>query len=117
MNGKPTAYSPDLTIGVGVGYDIEIGNLGTLFPYVHTYYNSGYMTNRAPVFFGEQDAYTKFNVSLGWRSPEGTFSAKLWANNASDELIQTYTEIYSRARVAYDYQSPRSYGLRFGYNF
>ena len=117
MDGKATAYSPDLTVGIGIGYDFDLGNLGTLTPYVHSYYNSGYSTNRAPVFFGEQDAYTKFNVSIDWRSQEGQFSAKLWANNASDELIQTYTEIYSRARVAYDYQAPRSYGFRVGYNF
>ena len=117
MDGKPTAYSPDMTLGVGIGYDIELGNAGTLTPYVNAYYNSGYMSNRAPVFFGEQDAYTEIDLSIGWRSANGDYTASLWVNNATDELIQTYTEIYSRARVAYDYQAPRAWGIRFGYNF
>jgi hypothetical protein len=41
----------------------------------------------------------------------------LWMNNATDELIQTYTEILSRARVVYDYQAPRTWGIRLAYNF
>jgi len=117
MDGKPTAWSPDMTIGLGVKYDFQMANGGTLTPYVNAYYNSGYWTNRAPVFFGEQTAYAELDLSLKWTSPEGVYSASLWVNNATDELIQTYTEIYSRARVAYDYQAPRAWGLRFGYNF
>ena len=69
------------------------------------------------VFFGEQDAYTKLDFSLAWTSQNDKYTAKLWVNNATDELIQTYTEILSRARVAYDYQPLRSWGVRFGYNF
>ena len=38
-------------------------------------------------------------------------------NNATDELIRTYTEILSRARVAYDNQLLRVWPVRFGYNF
>ena len=117
MDGKPTAYSPDMTLGVGISYDIQLGDRGTITPYVNAYYNSGYMTNRAPVFFGEQDAYTEIDLSVGWRSADDKYSASLWVNNATDELFQTYTEIYSRAGVAYDYQAPRAWGVRFGYNF
>ena len=94
-----------------------MGDKGTITPYVNAYYNSGYMTNRAPVFFGEQDAYTEIDLSIGWASQDGTYTASLWVNNATDELIQTYTEILSRARVAYDYQALRTWGVRFGYNF
>ena len=117
MDGRPASYSPDLTIGLGISYDIDLGSMGMLIPYVHTYYNSGYRSNRAPVFFGEQAAYTKINASIGWESVDGQYNAKLWVNNATDELINTYTEIYSRARVAYDYQAPMAWGVRFGYNF
>jgi len=117
MDGKETPYSPDTTIGVGIAYEFNMGSMGTITPYLNTYYNSGYMTNRAPVFFGVQDAYTEIDFSLGWQSEDGSYTASLWVNNATDELIQTYTEILSRARVAYDYQAPRAWGVRFGYNF
>lgn len=117
MDGKQTPYSPDLTIGVGMKYDFDLGDYGTLTPWAHVYYNSGYWTNRAPVFFGEQGDFTKLDLSLGWRSTSGAWSATLWMNNATDELIQTYTEILSRARVLYDYQAPRTWGIRMAYNF
>jgi len=117
MDGLDAAYSPDMTVGIGIAYDIELGRMGTLTPYINTYYNSGYFSNRAPVFFGEQSSYTRVDLSIGWQSQDGTYTAKLWMNNASDELIQTYTEILSRARVAYDYQPLRTWGVRFGYNF
>ncbi len=117
MDGRSTAYSPDFTLSTGVGYNIDMGRMGTLTPYVLAYFNDGYSTNRAPVFFGIQDSFTKINASLNWVSQDGQFNAKLWVNNATDELIQTYTEIFSRARVGYDYQNPRMWGVRFGYNF
>jgi iron complex outermembrane receptor protein len=117
MDGKDTPYTPDATVGVGVSYFIDLGEMGTLTPYLFTYYNSGYESNRAPVFFGEQGSYVKVDVSLKWQSADGNWNASLWVNNASDELITTYTEIYSRARVAQDYSAPRTYGLRMAYNF
>ncbi len=117
MDGERTAYSPEFTLSTGFSYVLDLGDLGTITPYVLVYYNDGYMTNRAPVFFGEQDSFTKVNASIAWASPTGRLSAKLWVNNATDELIQTYTEIFSRARVGYDYQNPRMWGLRLGYNF
>jgi iron complex outermembrane receptor protein len=117
MDDKPTAYSPDFTLSTGISYNIDMGRMGTLTPYVLAYFNDGYATNRAPVFFGVQDSFTKINASLNWVSQGGQFNAKLWVNNATDELIQTYTEIFSRARVGYDYQNPRMWGVRFGYNF
>ncbi|TRX56758.1 TonB-dependent receptor [Thalassomonas sp. M1454] len=117
MDGKDTPYTPDVTVGLGISYTFDLGDMGTVVPHVFSYYNSGYETNRAPVFFGEQDAYTKFDVAVKWQSAGGDWTAKFWMNNATDELITTYTEILSRARVAQDYASPRTWGVRVGYNF
>ena len=117
MDGKNTPYTPDLTVGLGVSYTFDLGDMGTVAPHVFSYYNSGYETNRAPVFFGEQESYTKLDLSVKWMSADGDWNAQLWVNNATDELITTYTEILSRARVAQDYAAPRTWGLRVGYNF
>jgi len=117
MDGKNTPYTPDLTVGLGVSYTFDLGDMGTVAPHVFSYYNSGYETNRAPVFFGEQESYTKLDLSVKWISASGDWNAQLWVNNATDELITTYTEILSRARVAQDYAAPRTWGLRVGYNF
>ncbi len=117
MDGKDTPYTPDTTVSIGLDYSIDLGEMGTISPYVYFYHNSGYMSNRAPVFFGEQEAYTKIDLSVNWESADGSWTAKLWVNNVTDELITTYTEILSRSRVAQDYAAPRSWGLRVGHNF
>jgi iron complex outermembrane receptor protein len=117
VDGEDTPYTPDVTVGVGVSYFIDLGDMGTIKPHVFAYYNSGYVSNRAPVFFADQDAYTKLDLSVKWQSTDGDYSVQAYVNNASDELIKTYTEIFSRARVAYDYNSPRNFGVRFAYNF
>ncbi len=117
MDGKDTPYTPDATVSVGVAYNLDFGEMGTVTPYLYTYYNSGYETNRAPVFFGEQESFTKVDFSVKWQSAGGDWTANLWVNNATDELITTYTEILSKARVAKDYAAPRTWGLRVGYNF
>ncbi|MEW6999158.1 TonB-dependent receptor [Colwelliaceae bacterium BS250] len=117
MDGKDTPYTPDVTVGLGVSYTFDLGDMGTIVPHVFTYYNSGYETNRAPVFFGEQEDFTKIDLSVKWQSVDGDWTAKFWMNNATDELITTYTEIFSRARVLQDYAAPRTWGLRVGYNF
>lgn len=117
VNGEDTPYTPDMTVGVGISYFIDLGDMGTIKPHVFAYYNSGFVSNRAPVFFADQDAYTKLDLSVKWQSVGGDYSVQAYVNNASDELIKTYTEIFSRARVAYDYNSPRNFGVRFAYNF
>jgi iron complex outermembrane receptor protein len=117
VDGEDTPYTPDMTVGVGISYFIDLGDMGTIKPHVFAYYNSGFVSNRAPVFFADQNAYTKLDLSVKWESVDGNYSVQGYVNNATDELIKTYTEIFSRARVAYDYNSPRNLGVRFAYNF
>jgi len=117
VNGEDTPYTPDMTVGLGVSYFIDLGDMGIIKPHLFAYYNSGYVSNRAPVFFADQDTYTKIDLSVKWESVDGDYTVQAYMNNATDELIKTYTEIFSRARVAYDYNSPRNFGVRFAYNF
>jgi iron complex outermembrane receptor protein len=117
VDGQDTPYTPDMTVGLGVSYFIDLGDMGTIKPHVFAYYNSGFISNRAPVFFADQSAYTKLDLSVKWESVDGNYTVQAYVNNATDELIKTYTEIFSRARVAYDYNSPRNFGVRFAYNF
>ena len=117
MDGENTPFTPDVTVGLGISYRMELGDMGTLTPNIFAYYNSGYDTARTPAFFTVQDAYTKIDLGVEWRSQGGDWTAQFWVNNATDELINTYTEILSKARVLNDYASPVNWGLRVGYNF
>jgi iron complex outermembrane recepter protein len=119
MDGKETPFSPEWTIGAGLSYHIDLREFGALTPYIRAYYNSGYQTAREATFFTEQDAYTKIDLSLNWVSSNGDFTVAAYVNNATDEVINTSTDISPAPLfIAYaDYSDPRNYGVRFGYNF
>jgi hypothetical protein len=44
-------------------------------------------------------------------------SVQAFVKNATDELVLTETTVYSGDRAMADYNTPRFYGLRVGYNF
>jgi iron complex outermembrane receptor protein len=119
MDGRDTPFSPDWSVGFGMTYMLELGDKGTLVPRLDGYYTSGYHTAREHTFFTQQEAYTKFDVSVAWESADGTYTAKAYVINATDEIISTMTDISPAPPfVAYsDYQAPRHWGIRFGYNF
>tara|TARA_R110002110_G_scaffold413729_1_gene641579 strand:+ start:62276 stop:64708 length:2433 start_codon:yes stop_codon:yes gene_type:complete len=119
MDGMDTPFSPDLTVSLGISYAFDAGAMGLFRPRLQTYYNSGYETAREATFFSEQDSYTKLDLSVNWESANGSFTARAYVNNLTDEVISTSTDITPEPDfTAYaDYSAPRNYGLRLGYNF
>ncbi|GMG87945.1 TonB-dependent receptor [Biformimicrobium ophioploci] len=117
VDGENTPYSPDYTISMGLSYEYDLGDMGTLTPHIYAYHNSGYQSARDPLFFAQQPSYTTLDLSMRWQSADGNYNVKAFVNNATDELIMTYTEVMSRGRAAADYKAPRHWGVRASYNF
>ena len=117
MDGKKTAYSPDLTLNVGASYYIGLGSAGSVTPSAFIYYSSSYRTTAAPFFFSEQKAYTTLDLSLMWASRDNKYSVRGFVNNATDQVVMTSGSVFSKGRAMADYSLPRHYGVRAAYNF
>lgn len=117
MDGKKTAYSPDLTFSLGASYYIDMGKSGSLTPSAWVSYSSSYRATNAPYFWSVQPSYTTLDLALNWTSADGKWSARGFVNNATNEAILTSAAVFSRGRAFADYNTPRNMGVRVGYNF
>ena len=117
MDGKKTAFSPDLTLSLGASYYIGLGSSGSVTPSVFAFYTSSFRVLNQPFFFATQPAYTMLDLAVTWVSPGGRLSVKGYVNNATDEVVKTSGSVFSRGRAMADFGLPRNMGARMAYNF
>jgi iron complex outermembrane recepter protein len=111
------AFSPKHTVQIGFAYDFGLGGAGTLTPEVQTYYNSGYILTDLTPDYGKNDAYTKTDLRITWRSADGKVSVQGFVNNIEDEAIITRAVYTNHRALLVNYAPPRSYGLSASYRF
>ena len=118
-DGQATPFSPKFTSLVGLSYEIPLPGQSTLTPRAQLNYNSGYQTSRDNAFFTYQDSVLKVDASMTWASADKKLTVQAYVNNATNKIISTSTDITPNPNFqAYaDYEPPRNFGLRVGYNF
>jgi outer membrane receptor protein involved in Fe transport len=117
LNGTAPPWAPDLTLNLGVSYDIDLGNGGLLTPFLQVYYSDDYNTDDLVTYFTQvQDSYTKTDFRLFWTSLEGKFAAEAYVENIEDEAVLGRTNIGSGVNQS-SYLFPRNYGVRFSVKF
>ena len=117
MDGKKTAFSPDLTANVGLSYKATLANSSTVVPEVFASYSGSYRAMNAPFFWANQGSYVTFDAATTWKSASGKYSVRGFVNNATNKAILTAATVFSKGRAMEDYSSPRTWGVRVGYNF
>lgn len=117
MDGKKTAFSPDLTVNLGASYYIDLGKAGSITPSAFVYYSSSFRGTNQPYFWSVQSAYATLDLSASWLSADGKYSVRGYINNATDKAVMTSASVFSRGRAMADYSSPRHFGVRMAYNF
>ncbi len=117
LNGTTPPWAPDLTFSLGVSYDIDLGDMGLLTPFLQVYYSDEYNTDDLVTYFTQvQDSYTKTDFRLFWTSLEGKFAAEAYVENMEDEAVLGRTNIGSGVNQS-SYLFPRNYGVRFSVKF
>lgn len=114
--GFTPANSPELSFSVLVNYNWALASGGTFDIQVNTSWQDDiFMTdiNRVTEF---QESYWMTGASIGYRSPEDTWSARLWVKNLNDEdyIAETFQFIGEAFR---QYGDPRQVGLSLSYKF
>lgn len=117
LDGLQVQNSPDFTGTLLGSYLVDLGASGTLIPSVTLYYSSDYRVDDSNWFFGNQDAYTKTDLSVTWMSVNQDWTARLWVNNLEDEATLLKATRFGGDVAVTDYANPRMWGLTVGYRY
>jgi iron complex outermembrane receptor protein len=117
LDGKSTRFAPDFTLTLDASWDIGLDNGSSISPGILMYHSDDYKTHNVGYFFSFQDAYTTFDARLIWRSADSPLSVQAYVKNLTEEDVVTETTVFSGNRAMVDYNAPRTYGVRVGWNF
>ena len=117
LDGLQVQNSPDFTATLLGSYVVDLGGSGTLIPALTLYYSSDYRVDDSNWFFGNQDAYTKTDISVTWLSVSQDWTARFWVNNLEDEATLLKATRFGGDVAVTDYANPRMWGLTVGYRY
>ncbi|MCY3988040.1 MAG: TonB-dependent receptor, partial [Gammaproteobacteria bacterium] len=117
LDGLQVQNSPDFTATLLGSYLVDLGGSGTLIPSITVYYSSDYRVDDSNWFFGNQDAYTKTDLSVTWASVNQDWTARLWVTNLEDEATLLKATRFGGDVAVTDYANPRMWGLTVGYRY
>ena len=115
LDGMQVQNSPDFTATLLGSYTIDLGSSGTLIPALTLYYTTDYRVDDSPFNYGNQDSYTKTDLSLTWISVEGDWSVRAWVTNLEDEATLLKATRFGGDLAFTDYANPRMWGVTFSY--
>ena len=117
LDGLQVQNQPDFTATLLGSYLVDLGGSGTLTPSITVYYSSDYRVDDSNWFYGNQDAYTKTDLSLTWASVNQDWTARLWVTNLEDEVTLLKATRFGGDVAVTDYANPRMWGLTVGYRY
>lgn len=119
QSGETTPWSPDLTFGASAAYRINLGENGSLTPYIQFYYSDGFNTSNllATDPSHDQDSYTKTDIRLIWNSADERYAVEAFAENLEDSDVLARGNNNGDDVVQTSYLYPRNFGVKFRANF
>lgn len=123
LKGWEPALSPDLTLGLQVGYNFELGGGSVLRPFVQTTYTSKYAAHDINVEGVYQDAHTKSDVRLIWVNADGRLEIQGYVLNIEDEAVLNRVVVFNPggttdlASLQANWNNPRTWGVSLTYSF
>jgi iron complex outermembrane receptor protein len=132
LKGNELAVSPKLKLNLNIDHAFDIGSLGTLIPWANfrweddsylTVWNVDKHTDDMDFAIRDEDIrYTDdkrkafSTLSAGMRFYRGKWVLEVYGYNLTDEVIQ-YWGGAAEGVAKGSFSMPRSYGMRFGYDF
>jgi len=118
VSGNKRERSPEWSASFTAAYDIDMGNRGTLTPYLQFAYKDDYfITALNDPFLDHQPSYTQTDFRLSWVSAEGNFNAEAFVTNIEDNFPMLGGFYAFGGMWIHSGPEPRMYGLRLGLAF
>jgi len=127
LDGNKLPYSPEWTTHVGIQYEWELGDLGSLsargdYSWVDEQFSNAFNRDLSSgVGTGPADyipSYSLVNARLQWINTGGSWRADLYVKNLADDAILSNSFLTNvNDRTFGTYLAPRTYGLKLVYSF
>ncbi len=115
QNGTTPGWSPELMANFNADYTIALANGGTLTPAIMIAYSDDYDTSNlyTPDPLTQQDAFTKTDLRLTWRSPDENYTVAIYVENLEDEAVLSRSNNGSQDHIQTGFLYPQNYGVSF----
>jgi iron complex outermembrane receptor protein len=123
LKGWSPALAPKVTLGLQAGYTFTLEGGSTLKPFLQTSYTSDYYASDINLGGVMQEAHTKTDLRLIWKSANGEFELQAFVLNIENEAVLNRVAVFNpgdRAEIASlqaNWNNPRTWGLSASYNF
>ena len=108
--------TPDISAQIGMSYEFELGNGGTLTPEVQTLFTGSYLLSRAfPDYL--QESYTKTELRLTYQTPNRNLTFQAFVENLENEATIGRVTVAAGSGFAGSFAAPRTWGGRASYRF
>ena len=111
LDGLQVQHSPDYTITLIGSYSFDLGANGRIEPGITLFASDEYRADDSPWFYGNQDAYTKTDLSLTWVSSDEDWNIRAFVNNLEDEAVLMKATRFGGDLAFTDWGAPRTYGV------
>ena len=137
LAGQPLRHAPEFSLTAVYEHDFVLANGGRIVPRAQFHYESDTVISAFSKVYpnlyrgaGEQDAYTKTDLSLRYEAPERRWEVEVFVQNLENEAVKTDIQNIGASSngtptsaptnlgtwVGF-YNPPRTYGLRVGARF
>ena len=118
-SGNKRELSPEWKGTIAVSYDIDLGSMGTLTPYVQSTYKDDYFVTAANNIL-EQDregSYTQTDIRLIWSSLDRHWRGELYLTNIEDNFVKTGAFLATGGYWLTYGPEPRVFGGKLSYTY
>ncbi|MCW1402629.1 TonB-dependent receptor [Novosphingobium sp. MW5] len=118
--GNRTPFSPEFIITAGYDHIFRLGDMGKVTASLNTTFKSSYFTDFYNYRDGSQKAYTNTDFSLEYKPDNDKFFISAFVKNIEDNRVLTYggfTSAGSDDVFNWQFGTPRTYGVRVGFDF
>ncbi len=123
LEGWKPALASDITLGLQISYDIELAGGSLLRPYFQTSYASENYASDFNLDGVKQDAYTKTDLRLIWKSADRAYEVQGFIINMEDEAVLNRVAVFNPSAaptitsLQANWGNPRTWGVSASYSF
>ena len=117
LDGLQVQNSPDITATLLGSYNIDLGSMGSLRPAFTVYISDDYRADDSPWSYGNQDSFTKTDLSLTWTSSNQDWGIRAFVHNVEDEAVLLKATRFGGDVAITDYGPPRTWGVTLRYRY